>query len=122
MYNVGDLRANVRKPCVTYTYCGHWKHRRFPSVVSLPNGEPPAGYHFWRSEVRGQGTIMVFPPLEARAFFDCTYITPNLALDFILPSVLCLSLLTLTRELTFVLVLHNQRKTLNVVTSAKHSK
>lgn len=42
-----------------------------------------------------------YPPLEARAFFDCSCITPNSAPDFILPSVLCLSLLTLTSELTF---------------------
>lgn len=68
MYNVGDLTANVRKLCITYTYCGHWKHRQFPSVFSFPNGEPPGGYHFWRSEVQHQGIITVFPPLEARAF------------------------------------------------------
>lgn len=42
-----------------------------------------------------------YTPLEARAFFDCSCITPNSAPDFILPSVLCFSLLTLTSELTF---------------------
>lgn len=100
MYHAGDLTADVRKPCVTHTYCGHWKHCQLPSVVSLPNGEPP-GYHFWRSEVQHQGMITVFPPLEARAFFACSCSTPNQVPDFILPSVLCLPPLTLTSELTF---------------------
>lgn len=51
-----------------------------------------------KSDVKAQSP---YPPLEARAFFDCSCITPNSAPDFILPSVLCLSLLSLTSELTF---------------------